>query len=105
MGSSTIGLTFTPPKADDAYLNSTYSGDRWRTTLVRVSPEDNIFVYQEKVTGKVFAYDLTTAQPIWATTENIQWYYYGMSASVHNGRVYTYGQGRHRTNCIQRYKR
>ena len=60
--------------------------------MVRVSPEDNIFVYQEKVTGKVFAYDLTTDQPIWTTTENIQWYYYGMSASIHNGKVYTYGR-------------
>jgi hypothetical protein len=87
-----LDLTFTPPKAADAYLNSTYSLDAGGPTLVRVSPEDNIFVYQEKVTGKVFAYDLTTAQQIWTTTENIQWYYYGMSASIHNGRVYTYGR-------------
>jgi hypothetical protein len=85
-------LAFTPPKANDAYLNSTYSGDAGGPSLIRVSPDDGIFVYEEKVTGKVFAYNLSTAQPIWTITEGIQWYYYGMSASVHNGRVYTYAR-------------
>ncbi|MCL2431217.1 hypothetical protein [Candidatus Bathycorpusculum sp.] len=86
-------LSFTPPKATDAYLNSTYSGDSGGPVLSRVSSEDGIFTYREKVSGAIFAYSLTTAKQIWAITEDIQWYYYGLSASIHNGRVYTYGPG------------
>jgi outer membrane protein assembly factor BamB len=91
-GNTLWDITFTPPKATDAYLNSTYSGDNGGPLLVAVSPEDGVFGFREQYTGKYWMYSLETGQQLWTAQAYSQFYYYARGAtsmSIVGGRVYT----------------
>ncbi len=79
-------VTFVPPKANDDYPNSTYSGG---VSFNGLSSRDKVFWFTERVTGRVWVYSQTTGQQLWMYTLSSPWYYYGTSLSVHNGRAYT----------------
>jgi outer membrane protein assembly factor BamB len=84
--------TFTPPRATDDYLNSTYSGDNGGPLLVSVSPEDGVFGFREQYTGKYWMYSLETGQQLWTAQAYSQFYYYARTAtsmSIVGGRMYT----------------
>ena len=97
-GNTLWDITFTPPKATDDYPNSTYLGETSAPQIIAVSSENGVFVFQERVTGKLWVYSLTTGQQLWAAEAVSQWNYYGSSGSsvakaVYHGRVYAITRG------------
>jgi hypothetical protein len=80
--------TFTPPKATDAYPNSTNSGG---VTLHVVDAPSGTFYFEEPVTGKQWIYSLSTGQQLWNNTIESAWSYYGTAMNFHDGKAYTVG--------------
>jgi hypothetical protein len=63
-------------------------------TLTAVSPEDNVFIFTEGVTRQRWGFDLTTGEMIWGPTEpGPDWDFYGLSTSIYDGKVLSYGYG------------
>ncbi|MCW4045854.1 MAG: PQQ-binding-like beta-propeller repeat protein [Candidatus Bathyarchaeota archaeon] len=79
-------ITFTAPRATDEFPNNTYSGG---VSFGGLSSKDNVFWFTERVTGKIWVYSIATGQQLWTYTINDQWYYYGTSLTVNNGKAYT----------------
>ena len=84
---------FTPPKAMDDYPNNTYLGYQQSsaTPLAGISPEDGVFIFEERITRKYYGYSLDTGKQIWETKPEGQWNFYGMSDFFYNGKFYGYG--------------
>jgi len=80
--------TFMPPASTDLYPNNTYSGG---VSFGGLSAADNIFWFTERVTGKIWVYNLQTGQQIWTYTMDSGWSYYGTSLTAHDGKAYTIG--------------
>ena len=92
IGSTRWTTTFTPPKANDAYPNSTYLDETSAPTLHAVDPEDGVFCFYERVTERRWGYDLQTGQLLWGPTEpEAQFNYYGMSSNIYQGKLLSYG--------------
>jgi hypothetical protein len=63
-------------------------------TLTAVSPEDNVFVFTEGMTRQRWGFDLTTGNMLWGPTESgPDWDYYGLSTSIYDGKLFSYGYG------------
>jgi len=63
-------------------------------TLTAVSPEDNVFVFTEGMTRRRWGFDLTTGNMIWGPTDpGPDWDYYGLSTSIYDGKLFSYGYG------------
>ena len=91
-------ITFTPPKALDAFPNSTYLGEASCPVICDVSEAHGIFLFQSKGTGWVWAYSLATGQQLWSAEQSDQFAYYGSSGSslnnvIYNSRVYSIWRG------------
>jgi len=56
-----------------------------------VDPEDDVFVFEEKITRKYYGFSLSTGKQIWETEPDSQWNYYGMSDFEYNGKLFAYG--------------
>jgi hypothetical protein len=92
IGSTRWTTTFTPPKANDAYPNSTYLGETSAPTLHAVDPEDGVFCFYERVSERRWGYDLQTGQLLWGpTVPEAQFNYYGMSSNIYQGKLLSYG--------------
>jgi hypothetical protein len=59
-----------------------------------VSPEDGVFVFTEGMTRRRWGFDLATGNMLWGPTEPTpSWDYYGLSTSVYDGKIFSYGYG------------
>jgi hypothetical protein len=82
-------VSFTPPRASTtATLN--YRG-RYPVSGPTVVPEHNVFLFEESLTLRRWAYDLTTGQQLWESDPEPQLNYYGMSDNVYDGKLLSYG--------------
>jgi hypothetical protein len=92
IGSVRWTTTFTPPKANDAYPNSTYLVESSAPTLHAVDPEDGVFCFYERVTERRWGYSLSTGQLLWGpTVPEGEFNYYGMSSNIYDGKLLSYG--------------
>jgi hypothetical protein len=87
-GQTLWSTTFTPPKALDAFPNSTYLGEASCPVICDVSEANGLFLFQSKGTGWVWAYSLATGQQIWSAEQTDQFAYYGSSGSSLNNVIY-----------------
>jgi hypothetical protein len=82
-------IDFTPPRASTtATLN--YRGS-YPVSGPTVVPEYNVFLFEESLTLRRWAYDLTTGQQLWESDPESQLNYYGMSDNVYDGKLLSYG--------------
>ena len=81
-------ITFTPPKATDAYPNNIAGGG---VVLNRVDAPSGTFYFEEPVTGKQWVYSLSTGQQLWTNTIESAWSFYGTAMEFHDGKAYTVG--------------
>jgi len=83
-------ITFTPPETipDTAFP----SGIGVDGPLV--VPEYNVFLFRQRVTREWWGYSLKTGQKLWGPSEpENQFNYYGMSYTVYEGKLITWGYG------------
>jgi outer membrane protein assembly factor BamB len=85
-GQTLWDITFTPPKADLDYPNSTYSGG---ISFGGVDAKNGFFRYTEQLTGNIWVYSLSTGQLLWKYEYEAPFYYYGTSLTFHGGKAYT----------------
>jgi len=85
-GQTLWDITFTPPKASDAYPNSTYNA---AVSFGGVDWASGTFRYVEAVSGEKWVYSIATGQQLWHKVMTEPWYYYGSSLTFHNGKAYT----------------
>ncbi len=91
-GTTLWDIPFTPPKSAEKYLNSTYLGEAGGVSLQNVDPEDGVFTFVERYTRTRWAYSLDTGQLLWGpTASEDQFNYYGMSTSIYQGKLFSYG--------------
>jgi len=82
-------ISFTPPRASTtATLN--YRG-AYPVSGPTVVPEHNVFLFEESLTLRRWAYDLSTGQQLWESDPEPQLNYYGMSDNVYDGKLLSYG--------------
>ena len=63
-------------------------------SLTAVSPEDNVFIFTEAMTRRRWGFDLSTGNMIWGPTDpGPDWDFYGLSTSIYNGKLFSYGYG------------
>ena len=59
-----------------------------------VDPEDGVFLFVEGMTRKRWGFDLETGAMLWGPTEpGPAWDYYGLSTSIYDGKLFSYGYG------------
>ena len=77
-------ISFTPPSSAG---NKTIS-------MGTVDPEDGVFVFSNTQLRQRWGYSLATGELLWGPTANEdQWMYYGMSTSIYQGKLLSYGYG------------
>ncbi|MCW3996832.1 MAG: PQQ-binding-like beta-propeller repeat protein [Candidatus Bathyarchaeota archaeon] len=89
-GTPILDVTFNAPLASDNYPvnNGTNGGG---VSLGGVSYQNNVFWYTERVTGKIWVYDLKTGNQLWTYQLDNQFAFQGMSVTAHDGKVFTLG--------------
>jgi hypothetical protein len=81
--------TFTPPRAS-ATAEKSYRGS-YPVSGPSVDPEDGVFLFEETVTLKRWAYDLETGQQLWESEPESAMNYYGLYDSIYDGKLLSYG--------------
>jgi hypothetical protein len=76
-------ITFTPPSA---------AGNK-TVAMSTVDPEDGVFTFYSRQDRVWYVYSLETGQLLWESDPEIQMNYYGMSSSIYQGNLYSYGSG------------
>jgi outer membrane protein assembly factor BamB len=84
-------ISFTPPKASLPLAMA----PRGRTTITgpTVDPEDGVFLFSEDETTTWWGYDLETGQQLWKSEPEPAMNYYGMRASIYQGKLFSTGYG------------
>lgn len=76
--------TFTPPS----------SAGNISISMGTVDPEDGVFLFSCSQTRQRWGYSLETGQMLWGpTTSESQINFYGMSTSIYQGKLFSYGYG------------
>jgi outer membrane protein assembly factor BamB len=84
IGSLLWNITFTPPSS---------AGNR-TISMGTVDPEDGVFLFSCTQTRQWWCYNLQTGQLLWGpSSPEIPWNYYGMSNTIYQGNLYSYGSG------------
>jgi hypothetical protein len=88
-------ITYTPPQT--AYNDAAVAGSSLSFGLMSgptVDPEDGVFLFGEGITRRRWGYSLATGQLLWGpTASEPQFNYYGMSGSIYQGKLFSYGWG------------
>ncbi len=85
---------FTPPETEVPDPGSGGVFGYGLMTLSHVSPEDGVFIFTEGMTRRRWGFDLDTGNMIWGPTEpGPAWDFYGLSASIYDGKLLSYGYG------------
>jgi hypothetical protein len=85
-------LTITPPYGVPAMALQEAQYSSRDVEMSFVSPEDNVFVFNQEMTRQWWGYDLTTGEQIWGPTPSEeQMNFYGMRADVYDGKLLSTG--------------
>ena len=79
--------TFTPPPESAQDISRTAG----KVSMIAVDSEDGVFLFQERLTRRWFAYSLDTMQQLWVSEPESQWNFYGMPRSIYQGKLFSYG--------------
>ncbi|XES76739.1 MAG: hypothetical protein ACBZ72_11265 [Candidatus Bathyarchaeia archaeon] len=94
-------ITYTPP---ETVVPDTVAGGIFGGGLMSgptVDPEDGVFIFNEPMTRQWWGFNLETGDPIWGPTEpENSWNYYGMSATIYDGKLISYGGGMAGTDLV-----
>jgi hypothetical protein len=94
-------ITYTPP---ETVVPDTVAGGMFGGGLMSgptVDPEDGVFIFNEPMTRQWWGFSLETGDPIWGPTEpENSWNYYGMSATIYDGKLISYGGGMAGTDLV-----
>ena len=83
-------ITFTPPEGASDLVYPAGAG----VSGPYVYPEDDVFLFSQRVTMEWWGYSLKTGEQIWGPTEpEVSFNYYGMSRNVYQGKLITWGYG------------
>ena len=83
-------ITFTPPKTVPDTVTPAGVG----VSGPYVFPEDGVFLFQQRVTRDWWGYSLKTGEKLWGPSQRErQFNYYGMSYTVYQGKLLTWGYG------------
>jgi hypothetical protein len=103
IGSLLWNTTFTPPQTvvPDVVAGGlfgggllTLAGGGFFGGASGVSPEDDVFLFQEAMTRRWWGYSLSTGQQLWGPSEpENPWNFYGMSFNIYNGLLLSAGGG------------
>jgi hypothetical protein len=59
-----------------------------------VDPEDGVFLFSQSMTRERWGFDLETGEMLWGPTDpGPAWDYYGMSNTIYDGKLFSYGYG------------
>ncbi len=84
-------ITFTPPPFPQRSVTSTASA---RMDGPTVYPEENVFVFSDTTTRRLWGYSLQTGKMMWGpTAPEVSYNYYGMNKVVYQGKLMTFGYG------------
>jgi hypothetical protein len=86
--------TYTPPETvvPDVVKGGVFGGGLMSGPMV--DPEDGVFLFSQTMTREWWGFDLETGDMLWGPTESgPAWDYYGMSSSIYQGRLFSYGIG------------
>ncbi len=91
IGSVLWTIEFTPPlSVSDIVAGSGLTS--YGVAFGPVDPEDGVFLFEHRLTLQRWGYSLATGQPLWGpSTPEEAFNFYGMSESIFNGVLITYG--------------
>ncbi len=102
LGSLLWNTTFTPPKTvvPDVVAGGFFGGGLLTIAggglfggASGVSPEDDVFLFQESMTRRWWGYRLSTGEQLWQSESENPWNFYGMSFNIYNGMLLSAGGG------------
>jgi outer membrane protein assembly factor BamB len=85
IGTKLWDTTFTPPQGSVANNVS--------ISLGVVDPDSGVMTFENSKVLKRWGYNLKTGQQLWEGEQEVQFNYYGMSESVYEGKLISYGYG------------
>jgi hypothetical protein len=86
--------TFTPPQdvAQTAMsVRDITNLEPGKVAFVSLDPINGVFIFQQRITRTWYVYSLDTMQQLWVSDPEPPFNYYGMSSSIYQGKLFSYG--------------